>query len=51
MGTENQPFKGQLHKMVGHSQIVRRHQPTNCLSVFDNFLGLGHEGLRFSMQA
>ena len=26
--------------MVKHTQAIRRQQPTNCLSVFDRFLGL-----------
>ena len=26
--------------MVKHTQKIRRQQPTNCLSVFDHFLGL-----------
>ena len=30
------PFKNQLHKMVKHL--------TNCLSVFDHFVGLGLKG-------
>ena len=28
------------HKMVKHTQTIRRQQPTNCLSVFDHFVGL-----------
>ena len=34
------PFKPQPHKMVKHSQIIRRLLPTNCLSVIDHFVGL-----------
>ena len=30
--------------MVKHTQIIRRQQPTNCLSVFDHFVGLGLKG-------
>ena len=26
--------------MVKHTQVIRRQKPTNCLSVFDHFLGL-----------
>ena len=32
--------------MVKHTQIIRRQQSTNCLSVFDHFLGLVLKGLR-----
>ena len=28
----------QLNKMVKHTQAIRRLKPTNCLSVFDNFV-------------
>ena len=31
--------------MVKHTQTNRRQQPKNCLSVFDNFVGLTHKGL------
>ena len=31
--------------MVKHTQAIRRQQPTNCLSVFDHFLGLALKGL------
>ena len=34
------PFKRQPHKMIKHTQTIRRQQPTNCLSVFDHFVGL-----------
>ena len=34
------PIKRQLRKMVRHTQTMRRQQPTNCLSVFDHFVGL-----------
>ena len=33
----------QSHKMVKHSTIGRQ-QPTNCLSVFDHFVGLRLKG-------
>ena len=32
--------------MVKHTQTIRRLLPTNCLSVFDHFLGLALKGLR-----
>ena len=32
--------------MVKHNQTIRRLLPTNCLSVFDHFVGLALEGLR-----
>ena len=31
--------------MVKHTQTILRQQPTNCLSVFDHFVGLGIKGL------
>ena len=36
----------QPHKVVKHHQTIRRQQLTNCLSVFDHFVGLAHKGLR-----
>ena len=41
------PFKRQSQKMVKHTQTIRRQQPTNCLSVFDHFVGLALNGLKF----
>ena len=38
------PFKRQLHKMVKLKQFVGK-LPTNCLSVFDHFVGLALKGL------
>ena len=38
-------FKPQPHKMVKHTQTIRPQQPTNCLGVFDDFLGLALKGL------
>ena len=32
--------------MVKHTQIIRRQKPTNCLSVFDHFVGLALKGLK-----
>ena len=40
-------FKRQPHKMVKHAKTSRRQQPTNCLSVFDHFVGLALKGLSF----
>ena len=31
--------------MVKHTQTIRRQKPTNCLSVFDHFVGLMRKGL------
>ena len=31
--------------MVKHTQVIRRQKPTNCLSVFDHFVGLVLKGL------
>ena len=39
------PFKRQPHKMVKHTQTIRRLLLTNCLSVFDHFVGLALKGL------
>ena len=33
------------HKMVKHTQSIRRQQPKNCLSVSDHFVGLALKGL------
>ena len=30
----------QPHKMVQHTQTIRRLLPANCLNVFDHFVGL-----------
>ena len=40
------PFKRKPHKMVKHTQAICRQKPTNCLSVFDHFVGLALKGLR-----
>ena len=45
------PFKRQPHKIVKHTQTIRRLLPTNCLSVFDHFLGLALKGLNFIHRA
>ena len=31
--------------MVQHTHMIRRVVPTNCLSVFDHFVGLALKGL------
>ena len=36
----------QIHKIVKHTQTIRRQQPTNCLSMFDHFGGLALKGLK-----
>ena len=41
-------FKCKPHKMVKHTQTIRRQKPTNCLSVFDHFVGLALKGLRLT---
>ena len=35
----------QPHKMVKQTQNIRRQKPTNCLSVFDHYVGLMLKGL------
>ena len=42
---ETLSFKGQPHKIVKHTQTIRRQQSTNCLSVFEHFVGLALNGL------
>ena len=42
----NKPFKRQPHKMVKHTQAIRRLLPTNCLNEFDHFVGLALKGLK-----
>ena len=36
----------QPQKMFKHTQTIRRFLPTNCLSVFDHFVGLALKGLK-----
>ena len=31
--------------MVKHTQTIRRQQPTNCLGIFDHFVGLALKGI------
>ena len=40
------PFKRQPHKMVKHTQAICQQRLTNCLSVFDHFVGLALKGLK-----
>ena len=40
------PFKRQPHKMVKHTQTIRRLLPTNYLSMFGHFVGLALKRLR-----
>ena len=44
------PFKRQPHKMVKYTKTICRQWPTNCLSVFNHFVGLALKGLRFLNQ-
>ena len=39
------PLKSQPHKMVKHTQAIRRQEQMNCLSIFDHFVGLVHKRL------
>ena len=39
------PFSASPHKMIKHTQAIRRQQPTNCLRVFDHFVVLALKGL------
>ena len=39
------PFKRQTHKMVKRTQLICRFLQTNCLNVFDYFVGLAFKGL------
>ena len=36
--------------MVKHIQTIRQQQPTNCLNVFDNFVGLACKGLNLNLK-
>ena len=40
-----EPLKRRTHKMVKHTQTIGQLLPTNCLSEFDNFVGLALKGL------
>ena len=39
-------FKHQPPEMIKHTQTIRWQQPTNCLNVFDDFVGLTVKGLK-----
>ena len=41
-------LKCQPHKMFKYTQTICRQQPTNCLSMFDHFVGLVLKGLLVS---
>ena len=43
-------FKQQNHKIVKHTQTIRRQKPTNCLSVFGHFVGLALKELHCQVQ-
>ena len=45
-----QHFKRQAHKMVQHTQTIRRLLPRNCLSVFAHFVGLTLKWLKLSQE-
>ena len=38
---------GKLYKTINHTKTIPRRLPTNCLSVFDHFVGLALKGLKF----
>ena len=40
------PFKRQPHKIIKYTQTIHWLLPTNCLKVFDHFLGLRLKGLK-----
>ena len=40
------PLSANPHKMIKHTQTIRCQQLSNCLSVFDHFVGLALKGLR-----
>ena len=37
--------------MLKHTQTIRPQKPTNCLSVFDYFVGLALKGLSMTYQS
>ena len=43
-------FKRRPHKMVKHTQTIRRLLKTNCLGVFDYFVGLALKGLKILLK-
>ena len=40
------PLSANPHEMVKHTQTIRRLLQTNCLSVFDHFVGLALKELK-----
>ena len=44
-GLRHERVKSQPHKMIKHTQTIRRQTQTNCLSVFDHFVELTLKGL------
>ena len=44
------PLKLQPHKMVKHTQAIRLQESTNCLSVFDHFVGLALKWLNMQIK-
>ena len=44
-----QPVKRQPHIIVKYTQTIRLQKPTNCLSVFDHFVGLALKELIICM--
>ena len=39
-------FQHQPHRVVKYAQTICRMLPTNCLSVFDHFMGLALKGFK-----
>ena len=50
-GPRHEGVKRQPNKMVKHTQTVLRQQLTNCLSVFDHFMGVALKGLISLMES
>ena len=46
ISNEKQPLKCQSHKMIKHTQTIRRQQSMDCLNVFDHFVKLVLKGLK-----
>ena len=40
MKSEKKAYSSQPNKVIKHSQRIRQQKPTNCLRVFDHFVGL-----------
>ena len=41
-----QLLKHQPHKMIKHTQIIHQLLATNCLNLFDHFVGLAPNGFK-----